>query len=161
MSNTTFHQIKKLLDTNNIKYQVFDHEPVRTSEEAAAVRERLFGIKAEDILKRGAKAMIVMVHHKPYQLIISAAKRIDFKKAKALLGGPVTFATEEDVVRLTDCLPGSVPPFGNLFDIPVYVDNSLLANETIDFNAGEKTVSMILNTKNWLSVVNPTMADFS
>ncbi len=70
-------------------------------------------------------------------------------------------ATPEEVQKITDCVPGSVPPFGNLFNIPVFVDPSLLANELIDFNAGETTVSILMKKEDWLKVVQPKILEFS
>ncbi len=161
MAKETFNQIKELLDKHKIKYQVLEHEPTPTSEDAARVREKLLGIHRDEILKSGAKAMIVKGKEKYYQLIISAAKRIDFAKASQVIGTKVKFARPEEVLAITGCVPGSVPPFGNLFGIPVYVDHSLLENKTIDFNAGELIKSIQMQTKDWLALVKPVVADFS
>ena len=59
MGKKVFLRIKELLEKNNIVFQTFEHEPVYTSEQAAKVREKKFGISAKKVLKRGAKAMIV------------------------------------------------------------------------------------------------------
>ena len=160
MSRAVFEKIKQLLD--KYKYTIHEHEPVRTSQEAAIVRERLTGIPTGIHLKQGAKAMIIRSEGKFYQFILSAAKQIDFKKVKKIIGSSrAALATAEEMIKITDCVPGSVPPFGNIFNIPVYVDKSLLENDTIDFNAGEQTISILMKREDWQKIVNPTIAEFS
>lgn len=159
MGKKVFDNIEKLLRKNNIKFKVFEHEPTRTSEDAAKVREKFMNLSREEILKSGAKAMIVKSKDKYYQLVISASKKIDFKKVKNIIG-KVRFATEEEVEKITDCAPGSVPPFGNLFGLEVYVDSYLLERDNIDFNAGELTKSIFMKTKDWIKLVKPIVRDF-
>jgi len=75
------------------------------------------------------------------------------------VGSYINFSSKE-IKEITDCVPGSVPPFGNLFNIPVYVDKSLLENNEIDFNAGELTVSIFMELEDWLNIVHPKIVDF-
>lgn len=92
-----------------------EHEPVRTSEEAAAIRNVS--------LASGAKA-IIMSTGKGFVLgVMSASRKLNSNPFKKLIGSKSTkFATEEEVWELTKCLPGAVPPFGGIFNIPAYVD---------------------------------------
>lgn len=161
MSKAVFEKIKKILEENKISYDLLEHEPVRTSQQAAEVRERLRGTPVPELLKRGAKAMIVRSEGNFYQLIISASKKIDFAKVKRILNtSSASLASPEEAQKVTDCVPGSVPPFGNLFNIPVYVDKSLLENKEIDFNAGELTISIFMKLEDWLKIVKPKIVDF-
>jgi Ala-tRNA(Pro) deacylase len=71
--------------------------------------------------------------------------------ASALLGTrTLRFATPEELLALTGCVPGAVPPFGNLFGLPVLVDEALAAREEIAFNAGSNDVSMVMATADFL-----------
>ena len=125
----------EMLAAQNIAFQKLVHEPVTTSEAAAGAR----GSR----LEQGAKALIVKANEKYYHLIISAAKRVDNNKLRKILGtNRVRFATPEELKTLTGCLPGAVPPFGNLFDLPVLMDDALLAEETVYFNCASHTVSL-------------------
>lgn len=162
MSRAVFEKIKKLLDKNKAEYKILEHEPTPTSMDAARVREKLTGMPASECLKRGAKAMILRSGGKFYQFVLSAAKKIDMNEAKKLLSvQSLSFASPEEVEKATDCVPGSVPPFGNLFKLPVYVDKSFLENEEIDFNAGEQTLSIFMKRDDWLNAVKPIVAEFS
>ncbi len=156
MSKAVFDKIKQVLDENNLKYQVRTHEPVFTSEQAAKMRGR--GI--EEGLRRGAKAMIFKVDDNFVQCIVPAHMIVDTKKVKALLKvKKVRLATAEEVLKVTDCEPGSVPPFGNLFNLPVYCDQNLA--EEIDFNAGLHDTSITMKRIDWENVVKPIISDLS
>ncbi len=154
MSQAVFEKIKQLLEENKIPYKLLKHEPVYTSEQAAMMR----GKGVLEGLKRGAKAMIFKVDGKYVQCIVPAHKIVDIKKVKSLLSAKkVKLASAEEVLQVTDCEIGSVPPFGNLFNLQVYCDNELA--EEIDFNAGLHDTSMTMKRKDWEKVVKPVLCD--
>jgi len=147
-------EIQKLLKESGISYKKIEHKPVYTSEQAATVR----GSK----LERGAKALVVKADGKFYMLVLSSAKKLDSKKAKAILKAKgFRFANKEELMKLTSCKPGAVPPFGNLFNLEVYLDKSLLNQEIIDFNAGRNDVSVEMRLKDYIKIVKPTIDEFS
>ena len=149
-----FEKIKNVLNKAKVKYEVIDHEPVYTSEDAARVR----GVD----IKIGAKSMIIISDGKFYNFVLSAAKKIDWNKVKKiLLSNHVGFATPEEVLDNIHCEIGSVPPFGNLYNLKVYCDSYLLENEEIEFNAGLHTRSIRMKAKDWAQVVKPEIVDFS
>ncbi|MBS3168519.1 hypothetical protein J4216_05305 [Candidatus Woesearchaeota archaeon] len=149
-----FVKIKKFLDENKINYEVIDHEPVYTSEDAARIRNA--------DLKQGAKSMIIRSNGNFYNFVLSASKKIDWKKVKEILGNnSASFATPEEVIKNIHCEIGSVPPFGNLYDLKIYCDSSLLENEEIEFNAGLHTRSIRMKAKDWAQCVKPEIVDFS
>lgn len=151
--------VKTLLEEHGCTYQYFEHEPVRTSEEAAAIRP-------EYSISQGAKALIVRVKqkHKPkeeettfVQIVVPGDTKFDPKKARAVLNAKdIRFATEDEVREITGGVqPGGVPPFGMLFGLPVYVEQTLLEHEEIIFNAGDRRVSVALKSADYVSVVQP------
>ncbi|MFC1722869.1 YbaK/EbsC family protein [Nanoarchaeota archaeon] len=148
-----FEKIKQLLEEKGIEYEFKEHEAVRTSEEAAAVRG--------DDLKIGAKALVFKAGDRFVMCVLSAAKKIDSKRLKKILGTKkLRFATPEEVMNKTGCEPGGVPPFGNVFELDVYVDKSLLENEFMAFNAGERTKSLRMKTEDYLQLVRPEVREF-
>lgn len=179
MSRAIFEKIKKLLDDNKIKYELLTHEPVYTSEQAAQMR----GKGIVEGLKRGAKAMIfkyrkstnssddgfpntlknqkfLTIDEKFIQFIVPAHKIVDVKKVKLLLNAKkIKMATPEEVLQVTDCEIGSVPPFGNLFNIQVYCDKEL--SEELDFNAGLHDTSITMKRIDWEKVVKPVICDIA
>ncbi|MDA8597180.1 hypothetical protein N9L26_02480 [Candidatus Pacebacteria bacterium] len=155
--HTTVTKITDLLDQHTVAYECFEHEPVRTSEEAAATRP-------EYSLSQGAKALIVRVKtttgEKHFvQLVVPGDAKFDTKKVKTVLNAKdVRFATPEEVAAITDgIVPGGVPPFGQLFGLAVYVDESLLENYKIIFNAGDRGFSIAMNSADYRQVVKPTI----
>jgi len=149
-----FEKLKSFLEDNKVVYEYKEHEEVRTSEEAAKAR-------GEDI-KIGAKAMILKADDKFIMLVLSAAKKIDSKRVKQMLGvESLRFATPDEVTNLTGCIPGGVPPFANVFGLDLIVDRTIPLNEFMAFNAGERTKSLKLKTKDYLSLLKPRVEDFS
>mgnify|MGYP001614304673 CR=1 FL=1 len=148
-----FNKIIELLDKNNIKYEIKEHKETYTSEQAAEYR-------GED-LKIGAKAMILKGDDF-LMCVISAARRINSKKVREIINcKKLRFATKEEVIEKTGCVPGSVPPFGNIFGLRLLVDESLLENEYIAFNAGMLTKSIKMKKDDYLKMVNAEICDFS
>jgi Ala-tRNA(Pro) deacylase len=151
---TAVEKIRQLLDENNISYEFKEHEEVRTSEEAARVR-------GEDI-KIGAKAMLLKCDDNFIMFILSSALKIDSKRVKQITGTKsARFATPEEVMEHTGCLPGGVPPFANIFGLDFYVDRSIEQNEQMAFNAGERTKSIKMKTKDYIRLLSPKIDDFS
>ncbi len=146
--------IRKLLDEHKISYKCWDHEPVHTSEEAAKIRGTP--------LESGAKAMVFRSEGKFLMVVIAGDKKIDFRKVKKIIGSTrLTLATPEEVLDVTSCKVGSVPPFGNIFEIPVYLDESLLRSPIINFNAGKHGTSIAMSVTDYQKVVNPTVVEVS
>lgn len=161
--DTQYHhvvsQIITLLEENHCWFETFEHEPVRTSEEAAKVRHGYS-------LAQGAKALIVRIkvsntEKKFVMLVTPGDVRFDINKVKALFGAKdVRFATEEEVAQITnDVLPGGVPPFGNLFNLEVVAEPTLFNNEKIIFNAGDRSFSIGMYSKDYQKLVNPKIAE--
>jgi Ala-tRNA(Pro) deacylase len=65
-------------------------------------------------------------------------------------------ATEKELGQLfPDCDLGAMPPFGNLYNMPVYLDSSLLADEKIAFNAGTHRDVVHVRLEDYRQIVNP------
>lgn len=149
---TVLEDIKKLLDTHKISYKCWTHEPVHTSEEAARIRGTP--------LESGAKALVLRSEGKFLMVVIAGDKKIDLKKVKkAIESDRLSLAMPEEVFQVTQCKIGSVPPFGNLFSIPVYLDQSLLRSPIINFNAGRHDTSIAMNINDYKQVVKPVIVD--
>jgi len=152
----TVKEIETILEKNNVWYERFEHEEVRTSEEAANVRE---GYN----ISQGAKALIVRIkktgEKKFIMLVLPGDKRFDVKKTKEILDAKdIRFASEEEVEKITNGIkPGGVPPFGNLFNLPVYADRRVFDQEKIIFNAGDKRISIGMYSEDYKNLVKPNI----
>jgi len=147
-------RILEHLTSLGIAYEKLEHEVVTTSEAAAGARSSR--------LEEGAKALIVKAGDAFHHLIISAAKRVDNNKLRKILGTrKVRFARPEEVMDLTGCMPGAVPPFGNLFGLKVYMDDALLAEDTVYFNCGSHTVSLRMSREDLTRATDAEVTRFS
>lgn len=130
------------------------HSPIVSATDAARVRGRPF----LESLHRSAKALILRSEGRFFQFVIPGDSKLDFKKAKSVLNtSSLSLATPEEVKELTDCTVGSVPPFGNLWSVPVFADLEL--SSEIDFSAGLHEKSMTVSREDWASVVEPVFVD--
>ncbi len=150
----TVTKIINLLKENKLWFETFEHEPVRTSEEAAKTRTGY-------VLKEGAKALIVRIKTQTEKyfsmLVVPADKKFSTEKVKSLFNAKdIRFATKEEVNVLTGGIEfGGVPPFGNLFDLKVVVDPTLFENEKIVFNAGDRRFSIAIKSEDYKTLVKP------
>lgn len=149
-----FDEIIGLLKDHGVTYEVMEHEPVLTSEDAARVRNTP--------LAEGAKALVMYADSKPIMVVVSADKRADANAFKKTYGvKDLRMATRDEAEKVTRTKIGAIPPFGNLFAIPLYVDKALTASEMIVFNAGEHTKSIRMKYKDFAKVTSPTVGEFS
>ena len=147
---TVFERIQQLLDQDTIPYDVLRHEPVFTSEEAARVRGTS--------LSSGAKALICKCDKEMILFVMPADRRLAGRTVRKQFGWrKLRFATPEDVDQLTGLKPGSIPPFGSLFELPTYCDEALRENQTINFNAGEHAISISMTCEDYLRAENPRL----
>jgi Ala-tRNA(Pro) deacylase len=144
-----FDRLQALLQTANISFTVLHHEPVFTSEQAAAVRGTP--------LSSGAKALIIKADEF-VMFVLPADRKLDNRKAKSALGvRALRFATREEVEQLTGLQPGSIPPLGSLFALPTYCDPALAENTSINFNAGDHAISVQMACVDYMRLEKPTL----
>ena len=150
-----YEEIINLLETNKISFKSVHHIETHTSEESAKAR-------GEDITI-GGKAILMKIEEEFVLLVISASRRIDTKKIKRYFNAKNTrFASVDELKELTSLVPGSLPPFGKpILPFKLYVDNSVIVNEKIAFNAGSLTDSVIMSVNDYKKIVNPIVFDFS
>ncbi len=146
---TVFERVEDKLRQAGVPFTVTRHTPVYTSEEAAAVRGTP--------LASGAKALVVKAGEVFVLLVLPADRKLDSKTARSGLGvKAIRFASPEEVDRLTGLKPGSIPPFGSLFGLPTYCDPALGANESINFNAGDHSISVHMTYADYLRAESPS-----
>ena len=159
---TLTDKIVAFLKEHHVAFKLEEHEDTPTSAQAANVRSKMLGIPSEEVLKRAAKSMILRSDGRFFQFVLPGDKKIDFKKVKKILGSTSTsLATPDEVLQVTSVQIGGVPPFGNLFGIPVYLERSMLVNEQLDCNAGSRGISLTMNVADYVTVVKPILSDFA
>ncbi|MDO8656178.1 MAG: YbaK/EbsC family protein [Nanoarchaeota archaeon] len=151
---TIFEKIIELLNSQKVNYILKDHPPTRTSEESALHRG--------EPLKIGAKAMVMKIDTEFIMAVLPADRKIDSIKLKLILNTKnLRFASKEELFEITGLVPGAIPPFGSVFNLPLIVDKALLEEEYMAFNAGSLEKSIKMKTKEYMDVVTPRMEEFS
>ena len=148
-------RVREFLDSNGVKYVSIKHSLAYTAQEIAA--------SAHISGKEVAKTVIVKLGDEMAMAVLPASRRIHFKRLMEAAGADqVELATENEFkVLFPGCEVGAMPPFGNLYDVPVYVDESLAEDEEIAFNAGSHTELIRLAYEDFARLVKPTVAHFS
>ena len=138
----TNRKVLQLLERAGAAFTTSTHAPCRTSEDAAAVRGATLASGAKAILvraKTGAAASEFVL------VVIAADQKLDSKACKKALGAKsISFASEAEVLEITGCVPGAVPPFGSAWGLRTLMDTSVQEQgATINFNAGLRTFSVL------------------
>lgn len=147
-------KVKEFLDEKRIPYSVMFHKEAFTAQEVAAT-EHISGYKF-------AKVVILKSGKKYFMAVVPAPYYVDLKKFQKKLGlKELTLASEDELDKLfPDCDTGAEPPFGNLYNLPVYIDPSIAKNEEIVFNAGYHNETITIKTKDYLKYVKPEKFSF-
>ncbi|NQT87928.1 YbaK/EbsC family protein [bacterium] len=134
---------------------MISHSPAFTAQEIAASAH----IPGEEM----AKTVIVEMDGRLVMAVVPAPALVDLERLRDAAGASyVHLASEEDFTnRFPHCEVGAMPPFGNLFDMPVYADASLTLDETIAFTAGTHHELVQLAYADFDALVKPTVAEFT
>ena len=142
-------KVRELLDGHKIKYVRIIHSPVFTAQEVA---EASFIPK-----KEFAKTVMIKVYGKMAMVVLAADSKVNFNLLEKALGtSDISIAEEADFTNMfPECEIGAMPPFGNLYDMAVYVDEHLAENKEIAFTAGTHAEAVKLAYKDFKNLVNP------
>lgn len=141
-------KLKEFLDSHKIKYVSMTHSPAFTSQEIAA--------SAHISGKQLAKTVIVKVDGHFAMIVLPANTQVNFAKLKDTIGAGVDLASESEFKdKFSGCEVGAMPPFGNLYDMPVYVSTQLSKQDHILFNAGSHSELMQLAFHDFERLVKP------
>ena len=151
----SFKEIKGLFGWNQIRYEAGYHVRVYTAQEIAAAQH----VPGKEMVK----VVMVKADGKIVMLVLPASYRVDMKKLKGVLScKKVAMVKEEEFQELfPDCEIGAMPPFGNLYNLEVWVDQVLTENEFIVFQAGSHVETLTIKYSDYVRLVNPKVADFS
>ncbi len=113
--------------------------------------------------KAVAKVVVAQGDRGPCILVLPAIYRVDLSRAAGALGmKQLQLAQEREFRELfPDCEVGAMPPFGNLYDMPVYVDQSLAEDPEITFAAGSHELTLTVAYADFARLVRPVVADFA
>jgi Ala-tRNA(Pro) deacylase len=147
-------KLKEFLDTAGVKYIIVSHAPAYTAQEIAASAH----IPGREL----AKTVMVKLDGKMARAVLPASHVVDFDQLKQMAGSAKAELASEDEFRnlFPECEVGAMPPFGNLYDIPVYAEMSLTEDKEIAFNAGSHKELFRMAYKDFANLVKPKAGEF-
>jgi Ala-tRNA(Pro) deacylase len=144
-------ELKEMLDEATVSYEVHNHPLAYTAQEIAA-KQHFSGDEMAKVVMLRADGALVMA-------VVMASQKVSLATARESLGArELQLATEDEFIsRFPNCEIGAMPPFGNLFGLPVYVDPALEKDEFIYFNAGSHVQTIRLKYRDFERLVHPTV----
>jgi Ala-tRNA(Pro) deacylase len=148
-------KLKEFLDKEHIKYVTISHSPAYTAQEVAQSAH----VSAREI----AKAVMVRLDGQMAMAVVPANRKVDLGLLQdAAHAEEAELAGEDDFGKLfPECEVGAMPPFGNLYDMPVFVDERLKEDTEIAFNAGNHTELVKLAYLDFERLAHPTIGRFA
>ncbi|MBN1828101.1 MAG: YbaK/EbsC family protein [Deltaproteobacteria bacterium] len=147
--------LKEYLDSKGVKYVIIIHSTAYTAQEIAE--------SAHIPGKALAKTVILAIDGSMAMAVLPASRKVDLEALKRALGAKtIELAEEKDFIgRFPGCEAGAMPPFGNLYDIPVYSDATLAECSEIAFNAGTHWELVKMACNDFSRIVGPRVLSFS
>ena len=148
-------RLTKYLVESGVKYEVLRHGEAYTAQEVAA---------AMHVHGRMLVKVVIVKSEKGFMMVaVPADRKVDISTLRSELGLHfATLATESEFSKLfPDCEPGAMPPFGNLYGIPVYVDKKLAEDEKIVFQGGTHYEAVKMRYDDFERLVEPRYLEAS
>jgi Ala-tRNA(Pro) deacylase len=144
-------RLHNLLDEAHAPYTTLTHDRTVTAHETAAA--------AHVANQRFAKTVMLKVDGNLAMMVMPAAYRVDLVRLSRALGGSEVELAQEDEFKdaFPDCELGAMPPFGNLYGMPVYVDARMAEQPEIVFNAGSHTDAVRMPYAEFEKLAQPEM----
>jgi Ala-tRNA(Pro) deacylase len=142
-------RIKQFLNDHGVKYVTISHSPAYTAQEIAATAH----VRGKDF----AKSVVVKLDGRLALAVVPASVKIDLALVREVTGAKrAELAHEIDFsARFPECEPGAMPPFGNLYGMPVYLDDHLRECREITFNAGTHHELIRMQSRDFARLVEP------
>lgn len=147
--------LKQYLDKNGIEYAVISHSPAFTAQGIAAIVH----VPGQEL----AKTVVLKVDGELVMVVLPASYRVDLKSFENETGGRKAELASEEEFReaFPECETGAMPPFGNLYDLRVFADESLTRDKEIAFNACSHRELIRMSWHDFQRLARPRIARFA
>ncbi len=151
----TITKLTKTLKDHHVRYETLVHDPAYTAQGTAASAH----VSGNDL----AKTVMIKLDGIMAMVVLPAARKVNFDRLRqAAHAVSAELATEDEFSELFPmCEVGAMPPFGNLYDMEVYVDESLSQDDEIAFNAGTHTELIKMRYADYEQIVHPMVCEIS
>ena len=147
-------QLIDCLNESKVRYEILHHPEAVTAQRIA---------QAEHVKGRHhAKVVMIKSGEQRLMAVLPADHQIDLEKVGKVIGKTASLDSEKEFKSLfPDCAIGAMPPFGNLYGLPTYVDKSLAAQDYIVFEAGTHSDAIKLRYRDYEKIVKPQVEDLA
>ena len=147
--------VSQFLKGSGVVYEIVHHSQAFTAQEVAATVH----VTGKEV----AKTLVVNADGKYCMAVIPAPHKLNLKSLKDLLGAKeVRLASETELTQLfPDCELGAMPPFGNLYNMPVFISSALKDRPEVVFNACTHTEVLKMSFSDFERLVQPKVGEIS
>lgn len=147
-------RLKEFLRKNNVNFETIIHPNVYTAQGVAAATHTPG--------REFAKTVILNIDGAYAMAVLPAGDVVDLSLIEKDLGAArARMADEGEFAALfPDCEVGAMPPFGPLYNLPVYVDESIRNDDWIVFNAGTHREAIRMVLQEFMTLVDPKVMRF-
>jgi Ala-tRNA(Pro) deacylase len=147
-------QLIDCLNESKVRYEILHHPEAVTAQRIA---------QAEHVKGRHhAKVVMIKSGEERLMAVLPADHQIDLEKVGKVIGKTASLDSEKEFKSLfPDCAIGAMPPFGNLYGLPTYVDKNLAAQDYIVFEAGTHSDAIKLSYRDYEKIVKPQVEDLA
>lgn len=144
-------QVAEYLATHHVPYRTQRHIPAFTAQEVAE--------QAHISGHRVAKTVVVKLDGKMALCILPATERVNFSILRHVAGSHTAeLASEEEFAgQFPTCELGAMPPFGDLYGLPVYAMEALKTEKTVAFNSGDASELLVLDWDDFDQLEHPVV----
>lgn len=153
---SAYDHIVRLLDESGADYRLIAHEPEGQTEAASEIRGHDLGQAAKSIVilarpdKRTSRFILA---------VVPGDRRVDLRRLKRIMSlRSAGFAPREVAERLAGSVAGSIMPFAFHPELHLIVDEELLRQDVLYFNAGRLDLSVEMSTKDYVRMAQPRTA---
>lgn len=148
-------KLTEFLDMHKIPYLVISHSPAYTAQGIAGLTH----ISGREL----AKTVIMKLDGNLAMAVLPANFHVDLAALRRAVGAATAvLASEEDFGQVfPECETGAMPPFGNLYGLPVYADDSLEKDKEIAFNAGTHRELIRMSWDDFKRLAQPKILRFA
>lgn len=148
-------KIYQLLERLHISYIQLQHQPITTMDEGIEIA-RTLGVNP-------CKNLFLVNKQRQYFLLLTSGdKKVSLKEIAGQIGSSrLSFASDEDLKDILNCVPGGVSPLGLIYDnahkVTLIIDSAIINTEYTGCHPCENTISLKLRTKDLLLIVLPAI----
>jgi len=149
-------KLKEYLDSAGAGYNRHRHRAAYTSQQIAQAVHVPGQQMVKTVILKTDDGHLVMA-------VLSANDTANLDVLREKIGcGLLRLASEAEFRdAFPTCALGAMPPFGNLFDLPLYCEANLSQNREIEFNGGTHDETIRMSFAAYKRLADPTMLHFA